>query len=46
MEREGGGRLANVQRWFRTVAIKVCLLFNVVVVFSSTYFRFHFVKTS
>jgi hypothetical protein len=40
------GRLANVPRWFKTIAIDVCLLFNVVVVFSSTYFCFRFVKNS
>jgi hypothetical protein len=41
MKGEGGGdrEVANVRRWFRTVAINVCLLFNVVVVLSSTYFR-------
>jgi hypothetical protein len=37
-------KLASVRRWFRTVAIDVCLLFNVTVVFSSPYFRFLFVK--
>jgi hypothetical protein len=39
-------RLATVQRLFRTVAIDVCLLLNFVVVFSSSNFRFRFVKTS
>jgi len=38
----GVRRLATVQRWYRTVAINVCLLFNVAVVFSSKYFRFLF----
>ncbi len=38
------GKLASVQRWFRTVPIDVCLVFKVIVVFSSTYFRFLFVK--
>ncbi len=34
-EKGGGvGRLATVQRCFRTVAIDVCLLFNIAVVFS------------
>jgi hypothetical protein len=42
----GFGRLATVQRWFWTVAIDVCLLFNVAVVFSSKYFHFLFVKPS
>ncbi len=42
----GLGRLATVRRWFQTMAIDVCLLFNVVVVFSSMYFRFVFVKPS
>ncbi len=37
---------ATVRIWFRTVAIDVCLIFNVVVVFSSKYFRFMFVKLS
>jgi hypothetical protein len=40
----GVGKLASVRRWYRTVAIDVCLLFNVVVVFALTYFRFLFVK--
>ncbi len=35
MKRERGWRLATVRRWFRTVAIHDCLLFNFVVVFSS-----------
>jgi hypothetical protein len=30
----GIGRLANVRRWFRIVAIDVCLFFNFVIVFS------------
>ncbi len=46
MKNEGVGRLATVQRWFRTVVIDVCLLFNVAVVFSSKYFHFLFVKPS
>jgi hypothetical protein len=34
-------KLANVRRWFRTVVINVCLLFDAAaVVFTSTYFRF------
>jgi hypothetical protein len=44
MKNEGGGKLASVRRWFRIMAIDVCLLFNVSVVFSSKYFRFLFVK--
>ncbi len=40
------GNLATVRRWFRTVAIHVCLIFNVAVVFSSMYFCFLFVKLS
>jgi hypothetical protein len=39
-------KLANVRRWYQTVAISVCLLFYLVVVFSLTYFRFLFAKTS
>jgi hypothetical protein len=38
------GKLASVRRWFRTVAIDVCLLFNLTIVLSSTNFRFLFVK--
>jgi hypothetical protein len=40
------GRLATVQRWYRTVAINLCLLFNVAVVFSTKYFLFLCVKPS
>jgi hypothetical protein len=40
----GVGRLATVQIWFRTVAIDVCFLFYVAIVFSSKYFHFLFVK--
>jgi hypothetical protein len=29
----GVGKLASVRRWYRTVTIDVCILFNVVVVF-------------
>ncbi len=36
--------LATVRRWFQTVAIDVCFIFNVAVVCSSKYFRFLFVK--
>ncbi len=39
-------KLASVRRWFWTVAINVCLLFNVAVIFSWKYFRFLFVKPS
>jgi hypothetical protein len=42
----GVGKMASVQRWFRTVAIDVCLIFNVAVVSSSKYFRFLFVQLS
>jgi hypothetical protein len=42
----GVGKLASVRRWFRTVAIYVCLLFNVAVDFSLKYFRFLFVNLS
>ncbi len=42
----GIGKLASVRKWFRTVAIHVCLIFNVPVVFSSKYFRFLFVQLS
>jgi hypothetical protein len=41
-----GGQEAGYRLWFGTVAIDVCLIFNVAVVFSSTYFRFLFVKLS
>ncbi len=45
---KGGGvkKQATVRIWFRTVAIDVCLIFNVVVVFSTTNFRFLFVNLS
>jgi hypothetical protein len=45
---KGGGvkKQATVRIWFRIVAINVCLIFNVAVVFFSTYFRFLFVKLS
>jgi hypothetical protein len=36
----GVEKLASVRRWFWTVAIDVCLIFNVAAVFSSKYFRF------
>ena len=39
-------KLASVRGLFRTVAIAVCLLFNVAVIFSSKYFRFLFVQLS
>jgi hypothetical protein len=42
----GIGKQATFKRWFRTGAIDVCLVFNVPVVFSSTYFPFLFVKLS
>jgi hypothetical protein len=35
---------STFRKWFRTLAIVVCLSFNVAVVFSSTYFRFRFVN--
>jgi hypothetical protein len=34
MKNEGVGKLAIVLSWYWTMAIDVCLLFNVVVVFS------------
>ncbi len=44
-EKGGGvGKQATDRIGYRTVAIDVCLLFNVVVVFSATYFCFLFVK--
>ncbi len=46
MKRGGVGKQATVKIWFRTVAIDVCLIFNVAVVFSLKYFRFLFVKLS
>jgi hypothetical protein len=46
MKRDGGRKQATFRRWFRTVAIDICLVFNVPVVFSSTYFRFLLVKLS
>jgi hypothetical protein len=46
-EKGGGVREASkCRRWFRTVAIDVSLIFNFVVFFSSTYFRFRFAKPS
>jgi hypothetical protein len=43
----GVEKVASVRRWFRTVAIDVCIIFlNVAVVFSSKYFRFLFVQLS
>jgi hypothetical protein len=38
--KRGIGNLATVRRLFRTVAIYVCVIFNVTVVFSSKYYRF------
>jgi hypothetical protein len=46
MKREGVKKQATDRIWFRTVAIDVCFIFNVTVVFSSTYFRFLFVMLS
>jgi hypothetical protein len=46
MKTEGVKKQATVRLWFRPGAIDVCLIFNVSVVFSSTYFRFLFVKLS
>jgi hypothetical protein len=46
MKNEGSQEAASARRWFWTVAIDVCLFFNVAVVFSSKYFRFLFVKLS
>jgi hypothetical protein len=46
MKMEGGWEAGTVRRRFWTMAVDVCLLFNFVVVFSSTNFRFRFVKTS
>jgi hypothetical protein len=43
MKKEGD-REAGYCLGYRTVAIDVCLVFNVAVVFSETYFRFLFVK--
>ncbi len=40
----GSGSRLLVRIGYRTVAIDVCLLFNVAVVFSATYFRILFVK--
>jgi|688.fasta_scaffold1183950_1 hypothetical protein len=42
----GVSRLATGRRWFRTMAVDVCLLFSFVVIFFSTYFRFPFVEPS
>ncbi len=44
MKKEGGREAATVRIGYPTVAIDVCSLFNVAVVFSATYFRFLFVK--
>jgi hypothetical protein len=46
MKNEGVGKLASVRRWFRTVAIDVCLIFNVAVVFYLKNYRFLFVQLS
>jgi hypothetical protein len=46
MKNEEVGKLASIRRWFRTVAIDVCLLFNVAVVFSLKYLCFLFLKLS
>ncbi len=48
MKREGGreASYSTVRIWFQTVAIEVCLIFNVAVVSSLKYFRFLFVKLS
>jgi hypothetical protein len=46
MKKEGVEKLASVLRWYRTVAVDVCLLFNLILVFSLKYFRFLFVKPS
>ncbi len=46
MKTEGFKKQSTVRIWFRTVAFDVCLIFNVAVIFSSTYFRFLFVNLS
>ncbi len=46
MKKEGVRKQATDRILFRTVAIDVCLIFNVAVVCSSKYFRFLFVKLS
>jgi hypothetical protein len=45
-KRRGVEKLASVRRWYRTVVIDVCLLFNLVLIFSLKNFRFLFVKPS
>jgi hypothetical protein len=40
MKNEGGQEAGYCQRRFWTVAMNVCLLFNIVVVFSSIFFPF------
>ncbi len=45
-KKRGVEKLASVRRLYRTVAIYVCLLFYLVLVFSLKYFRFLFVKPS
>jgi hypothetical protein len=46
MKNQGGQKAVYCSKMLRTVAIDDFLLFNFVVIFSSTYFRFSFVKPS
>ncbi len=43
MKKEGGREASYCSKMILTVAIDVCLLFNVAIVFSENYFRFLFV---
>jgi hypothetical protein len=40
MKNGGVRRLANVRRWFQTVAIDACVFLNLAVIFYTIYFRF------
>jgi hypothetical protein len=44
-EKRGVGRLANIRRWLRTVAIDACLFFNFVVLFFFNMFSIPFSKS-
>jgi hypothetical protein len=46
MKREGGREAGYCSKMLSDLGDDVCLLFNVAVVFSSTYFRFLLVKHS
>ncbi len=44
MKNEGGREAGKCSKMVQDVAIYVCLLFNLVLIFSLKYFRFLFVK--